>query len=207
MPAACQTPEVPATAQTAGDAAASWSAVVLAGGRGARLGGVEKAALQVGGRTMLARALEAVAGAAEVVTVGPALVVGDAARGAGPTASVAEVPRHGGPVAGLLAGRHALTRPVRWLVVVAVDMPYLTPGTLRRLLRAAEGHDGSALHDPDGRRQLALALDLRRLDEVTPAPAERHGHPLHRLLAPLDLAAVASMADEHHDVDTWDDLQ
>ncbi|XVV06848.1 molybdenum cofactor guanylyltransferase [Actinosynnema sp. CA-248983] len=49
----------------------TWDAVVLAGGRGSRLGGVDKAAVEVGGRTLLDHALDAVRGARRTVVVGP----------------------------------------------------------------------------------------------------------------------------------------
>ena len=42
---------------------ARWDAIVLAGGRSARLGGVDKAALRVGDRDLLATTLAAVAAA------------------------------------------------------------------------------------------------------------------------------------------------
>ncbi|MEU4744233.1 NTP transferase domain-containing protein, partial [Actinosynnema sp. NPDC023658] len=49
----------------------SWAAVVLAGGRGSRLGGVDKASLVVDGRTLLDHVLDAVAAARQVIVVGP----------------------------------------------------------------------------------------------------------------------------------------
>ena len=49
---------------------AVWSAVVLAGGTAARLDGVDKAGVEIGGRTLLEHVLAALAGAAEVVVVG-----------------------------------------------------------------------------------------------------------------------------------------
>src|SRR5207253_6166424 len=52
-------------------------AVVLAGGEGRRMGGVDKAALVVGGRTLLDRILAAAAGVAgRLVVVGPPRPVG-----------------------------------------------------------------------------------------------------------------------------------
>ncbi|MGH8776871.1 MAG: NTP transferase domain-containing protein, partial [Jiangellaceae bacterium] len=47
-----------------------WDAVVLAGGRGSRLGGVDKPALRIGGRTLLDTALVATAAARSTVVVG-----------------------------------------------------------------------------------------------------------------------------------------
>lgn len=179
----------------------SFCAVVLAGGRAARLGGVDKASVEVGGRTLLAHALDAVVDAAEVV------VVGDPVPTERPVTFVREDPRHGGPVAALLTGRDALLRRTATLAVLAVDMPHVTPWTVRRLHEAAAGRDGAALHDPDGRRQLAMVLDLARLDAVRPDHEQQHGAALHRLLAPLDLAAVVAEGREHRDLDTWADLR
>ena len=93
------------------------------------------------------------------------------------------------------------------IVVLAVDMPRVTPATLRRLREAAEGHDGAFLHDREGRRQLAGVIDAGRLDAVRPDLEGQHGMALHRLLAPLRLAQVASSGDEAVDIDSWADLR
>jgi CTP:molybdopterin cytidylyltransferase MocA len=124
-----------------------------------------------------------------------------------PVTFTLESPRYGGPVAALLTGRDALLRATPVLAVLAVDMPHLSAGTFRRLLEAAAGRDGGVLVDPDGRRQLALVLDVARLDAVRPDHEGQHDLPLHRLLAPLDLVEVPSSGVEHRDVDTWEDLR
>ena len=49
----------------------SFDAIVLAGGQGSRLGGVDKAELKVGGVRLLDRALTACRGASTTVVVGP----------------------------------------------------------------------------------------------------------------------------------------
>lgn len=175
-----------------------YAAVVLTGGTGARLGGADKAALDLAGRPLLAWSLAALEQAAEVV------VVGDPVATPRPVRFAREDPPGGGPVAGLLAGRDALTGGAELLVVLACDMPLVKAGTVDRLVAAAAGVDGAALVGPDGRRALAMALDLGRLDAVR--PPDPHGMPLRHLLAPLDLVAVPSVDDEHRDVDTWDDL-
>lgn len=179
----------------------AFSAVVLAGGVAARLDGVDKASVELHGRTLLAWALDAVVDAAEVV------VVGDPVPTHRPVTFTREDPRHGGPVAALLTGRDALLDARRWLAVLACDMPYLTAHTLLRLRTAAEGRDGAVLVGPDGRRQLALVLDVARLDAVRPGHEEQHGLALHRLLEPLDLVEVAAEGHEHRDVDTWADVR
>lgn len=177
-----------------------WSAVVLAGGRGARLDGADKAGLEVGGRTLLARALDAVADAREVV------VVGDPVPTERPVTFTRESPRYGGPAAGLLTGLDALRDAPAYVAVLAVDMPRLTTTTLRRLTESAEG-DGAVLVGPDGRRQLALVVSTARLREIRPDHEHQHGLALWRLLEPLDLVEVPALGEEHRDVDTWADLR
>jgi molybdopterin-guanine dinucleotide biosynthesis protein A len=177
----------------------SYAAVILAGGTAVRMDGVDKAGVEHAGRTLLEHALAAVAGAAEVV------VVGEAVPTSRPVTFVREDPPRGGPVAGLCAGVDALHPPPRTLVVLAVDMPRVTAGTVRRLLTQAEGHDGAFLVDADGRRQLAGVLDATALGRER--PADVHGLPLHRLLGALDLAVVPALGEEARDVDTWADLR
>jgi len=178
-----------------------FAAIILAGGRAARLDGVDKAGVEVGGRTLLAWSLDALVDAAEVV------VVGDQVPTERPVTFVREDPRYGGPVAALCTGLDALLRPTAYVVVVAVDMPRLTAGTVSRLRRAAKDRDGAALAGPDGRRQLALALSASRLAEVRPDHEGQHGMPLRVLLAGLELVEVPARDDEHKDIDTWADLR
>ena len=176
-------------------------AVVLAGGTAARMGGVDKASIELEGRTLLAWALDAVVDAGEVV------VLGDWVRTERPVTFTREDPAQGGPAAGLLAGLDAFARPPARLVVLAVDMPRVSIDTVARLRLAAEGRDGAVLLAPDGRRQLALVLDAARLHAVRPPYGEEHGLPLHKLLGPLDLVEVPARGDEARDVDGWADLR
>jgi molybdopterin-guanine dinucleotide biosynthesis protein A len=178
-----------------------FSAVVLAGGTAARLGGADKASIEHAGRTLLEWALDALLDASEVV------VVGDPVPTTRPVTFTRENPRYGGPVAALLTGRDALLRRPRTLGVLAVDMPRVTAYTFRRLHEAAVGHDGAFLADGDGRRQLAGVLDVDRLDAVRPDHEAQHGMALHRLLSGLDLATVGPEGEEARDVDTWADLR
>jgi molybdopterin-guanine dinucleotide biosynthesis protein A len=183
-------------------AAAGFCGVVLAGGTAARMDGVDKASVELRGRTLLELAVDAFLDASEVVVVAP-----DAVRTTRPVTFVCEDPPRGGPVAGLLTGVDALLRRPRLLGVLAVDMPRVTPATMRRLREAAEGHDGAFLVGHDGRRQLAGVLDAARLQAVRPGLEEQHGMALHRLLAPLRLAEVRADGDEAVDIDTWSDLR
>lgn len=186
-----------------------YGAVVLTGGTGTRLGGVEKAEVVVGGRTLLDRALTATAEADVVVVVGPR------AQTERRVQFVREDPPRSGPAAGLLAGLDALERwsaeqagtgPDRPVLLLAVDMPLVSPATVRRLLAAAAEREGAVLVDADGRRQLCLTLSPERLPDLRRSDGAV-GLGLFRLLGPLDLVEVQAVGNEAYDVDTPADLQ
>jgi molybdopterin-guanine dinucleotide biosynthesis protein A len=180
--------------------AGGFCGIVLAGGTAARMDGIDKAGLELGGRTLLEWSIDAFVDADEVVVVGPPSV-----RTARPVTFTREDPPRGGPVAGLLTGVDALLRAPSLVGVLAVDMPHVTMGTMRRLREAATGRDGAFLVDGDGRRQLAGVLSADRLAAVRPDLEHQHGMSLRALLAPLDLADVPADGTESRDVDTWAD--
>ena len=180
-------------------------AVVLTGGTGRRLGGVDKAALEVDGVTLLERALVTAAAAREVVVVGPA------APTSRPVTWTVEDPPLGGPAAGLLAALDRFEVPPDLVAVLAVDMPQVGAATLARLTWAVErdpAADGAVLVDTEGRRQpLAAVYRTAALAAVRAAlDGPVHGLPVRRLVAPLRLVDVPALGDEARDVDTWDDV-
>ena len=84
-----------------------FDAVLLAGGRSSRLGGVPKAGLLVEGTTLLERTCAALSGAGHLVVVGPEA---DGARAIpGAPLFVREEPAFAGPAAALVAGLRAGT--------------------------------------------------------------------------------------------------
>ncbi|GGO43158.1 hypothetical protein GCM10012286_26360 [Streptomyces lasiicapitis] len=133
--------------------AVPFDAVVLAGGRAARLGGADKPGVRVGGRALLERVLAACAGAGTTVVVAEPRPTGR------PVVWAREEPVGGGPLAALDAGLR-LTR-ADLVVVLSADLPFLREQTVRRLvaaLCAAEGADGAVLTDPEGRDQPLVAV-------------------------------------------------
>lgn len=182
--------------------AAGFCGVVLAGGTAARMDGVDKASVELHGRTLLELAVDAMLDADEVV-----VVARDSVPTSRPVTFVCEDPPRGGPVAGLLTGVDALLRRPRLIGVLAVDMPRVTPVTMRRLREAVDGHDGAFLVDGGGRRQLAGVIRADRLAAVRPDLERQHGMALHRLLAPLALVEVPADGDEALDIDSWADLR
>ncbi len=178
-------------------------AVVVAGGGAARMGGVDKGSIEVGGRTLLEHVLAALRHVADVV------VVGDEVGTSRPVTFTREEPPGGGPAAALLAGLRAFPHAPGRVLVLAGDLPRVTEETLERL-EAAVGDDvdGAVLVDRGGRAQyLCASYRVAALLAAAPPYGEEHGLPMHRLLAPLRLAEVPAVGDEGVDVDTWEDLR
>src|SRR4051812_30251957 len=115
-----------------------YAAVVLAGGRAARLGGQAKPQLEVGGRSMLAAVLTAVAAADPPGGVGPPQPVPDGVL------VLREEPPGGGPVAAMRAGLARVGTDV--VAVLAGDLPFLTPDVVARLRERLTG-DGVLVVD------------------------------------------------------------
>lgn len=130
-----------------------YAAVVLAGGRAARLGGRAKPQLEVGGRSMLAAVLDAVADAHPRVVVGPPQPVPPG------VVVVREDPPGGGPVRGMRAGLAALDAAVDAdvVAVLAADLPFLTAGVVAALRERLTG-DGVVVVDATGRDQHLLGV-------------------------------------------------
>ncbi|HEY0509678.1 MAG TPA: molybdenum cofactor guanylyltransferase [Blastococcus sp.] len=123
------------------------TAVVLAGGKAARLGGQVKPQLEVGGRPMLATVLDAVAGAARRIVVGPPQSVPP------DVVLVREQPPGGGPVSALRAGLAEVSTDV--VVLLAGDLPFLTAALIEELRHRLTG-DGILVVDDIGRDQLLV---------------------------------------------------
>ncbi|TFV65806.1 UNVERIFIED_ORG: molybdenum cofactor guanylyltransferase [Bacillus sp. AZ43] len=153
-----------------------YTAVVLAGGRAARLGGRAKPQLLVGGRPILASVLDAVADAERRVVVGPPQPVPD------DVLLVREQPPGGGPVSAIRAGLDAVGTEV--VVVLAGDLPFAGPAVVRGLLERLTG-DGVMAVDDAGRDQYLLGA-WRTAALRAAVTAARGPAPLRRVLAPLD---------------------
>jgi molybdopterin-guanine dinucleotide biosynthesis protein A len=152
-----------------------YAAVVLAGGKAARLGGQAKPQLEVGGRTMLAAVLAAVEDADRRVVVGPAQPVPD------DVVRVREEPPGGGPVAALRAGLTEVTTEV--VAVLAGDLPFVSAHLVEELRTRLTG-DGILVADDAGRDQYLLGV--WRTAALRAAVADVAGPTsLRRVLAPL----------------------
>jgi molybdopterin-guanine dinucleotide biosynthesis protein A len=176
-----------------------WDAVVVAGGRGRRLGGRDKPALELSGRTLLDIALDAVAAARTAVVVGPQRPVDRPVRWA------QEQPAGGGPLAALAAGVRVLPAGADVIAVLAADLPAVDAGTVHALMRAID-RDGAVAVDPMGQPQpLLAAYDGAALRRALITISEHHGQPMRRLLDTLSLATL-DVGSAAEDIDTPGDL-
>lgn len=168
--------------------------------------GADKATIEIGGVTLLERALAATAAAVDVVVVGPEVPTSR------PVTFTREDPPGGGPAAGLLAGLDSLGGAPELVCVLAVDMPKVDAGTVARLVRTVaddSAADGAWLVDVSGREQpLAAVYRVVPLAAARPATREEeHGLPMRRLVSGLRMVPVSPVGDEARDVDTWADLR
>ena len=203
-----------------------FDALILAGGRSARLGGVPKQSLVLHGKTLLERTLEAAAGARCTVVGGdvgpqggprPSGRAGDAGTGATsalPPGVLAcrEEPAFAGPAAAISAGLDALAAAgggAPFTLVLACDMPLVDSAVavLRGVVAAGAG--SAMARAEDGREQpLAAIYDTAELKRACSALASRKAlvnGSVRALLANLDVQRVTVPGGSTADVDTWDD--
>ncbi|MFI6316034.1 NTP transferase domain-containing protein [Nonomuraea sp. NPDC050556] len=170
----------------------SYDAVVLAGGAARRMGGADKPALRVGGRTLLEHVIAAVPDAGRVIVVGPD-------TGLPGVTTTREDPPGGGPVPALRAGLALVEAPQ--VVLLAADLPFLRTEHVKELRAAGK----AVLIDDDGREQWLTsvwpAAELRGALDGYP------GNSLHGLLGPLDPVRRALPGRAWFDCDTMDDLE
>jgi molybdenum cofactor guanylyltransferase len=172
-----------------------FDAIILAGGRGTRMGGADKPGLMVGGQTLLGSVLSAAvtAGAGRVVVVGPpppgALPSEPPGRPPsgqpGPLVSyVREEPAGAGPGPALRRGLDQVAAPAA--VLLAADLPFLRAGHLAWLLAALDRqpeHAGVVLADDSGQPQWLASC--WRTAPLRAAARSYPGRSLHALLGPL----------------------
>lgn len=133
---------------------------ILAGGRGTRLSGVAKGLLAVEGRTVLERLLSL------APLFGDVLLVANAPE---PYArfglrTVADVVAGKGAPGGVHAALGAARTP--WVLTVACDMPFVSPGAVRVLLDARAEDVDAVCFEVAGRLEPLLAVYRASLAEA-----------------------------------------
>ena len=189
---------------------AAITGLVLAGGRGQRLGGVDKGLQPWHGRALVDHAIERLAPQVGGMMISANRNAADyASRGARVLADARD--DFPGPLAGILAGLCAAATP--WLAVVPCDSPRLPADLVERLARGLDGRDGAVVKRDLGAAGVrlepvccllstSLAGDLARYLEDGGRKVEawlsRHATPV-RFDRPEDGAAFAN-------INTPDDL-
>jgi molybdopterin-guanine dinucleotide biosynthesis protein A len=180
------------------------AAVIFAGGNATRFGGVDKMLIEVDGRTLLSRSVDAVRGAERVVIVGPEREIGV------PVRWEREDPPGAGPLAALAAGVAALEDlpDETHVAVLAGDLLGITVGTVAKLRSTLDENpaaEGALLVDAEGFTQWMHAV--WRLGSLrTSVPPDSAGRSLKSVLGASPQILVPAELGEADDVDSQDDL-
>lgn len=145
---------------------------ILVGGASSRMG-TDKSHLVLGGQTTVER----IAAAMSSITLRVQLVGARAKQT--PYPNVADLAESWGPLGGIQAALHAATAD--WSIVVACDLPFITPELLQRLLGF-------------------LSKDSETFDAVVPIQADNYPQPLcavYRRVPCISAADQAIANDEH----------
>lgn len=176
---------------------------VLAGGRGQRLGGRDKAWVLHHGKTLLQHTLSAFPGgyAERLVSARE-----DDARFArlGLRAVFDQRPGFAGPLAALEALCTACTTP--WLLTVPVDVQRI-PDDLPEALRAAVARDGVVVKDATGLQPLVGLWRVKALQDAVRELLDAGESAAHRVVSRLDLARMDISPRLLANLNTPEDLQ
>jgi molybdopterin-guanine dinucleotide biosynthesis protein A len=161
--------------------------IVLAGGAGTRLGGVNKALLEIGGRRVVDRLLDALRPlGAEVV-----LVNNDGSLAGIPgTRVVPDAEPGAGALMGLYSGLRTISTPLA--TATACDMPFVLTALLRGLLALAEGYDAVVPVVGEQPEPLHAVYRTTCLPAIEVALAERRK----RMIAFFDAVRVRYVAED-----------
>ncbi len=204
-----------------GPVAITCAAIVLAGGRGSRLGGVRKAEVDLAGHRLVDVVCDACAGCDPVVVVGhedlevPSGVV-----------RTREEPAYAGPAAALAAGLEALDAQGAcpdWVLCLGCDQPG-APVVVPALVQAAAttpdeveaiaASSTASEADDDAGPRIEWMLSILRRDALDRAVAECRAErgpdalvdaSMRRLLSGLGWMHTSVPAGATDDIDTWDD--
>jgi molybdenum cofactor guanylyltransferase len=142
------------------------SALILAGGKASRLGGVDKRELVIEGQTIFARQCAVLAPiVGEIVVSAP--------RGVPGYRTVADAIAGAGPLAGIAAGLAVAATP--WLLVIAGDMPFVSSALIDLMLAATRDDiDAVGIRVADLPEPLLCVLHARTRAIVERRIAARH---------------------------------
>lgn len=185
-------------------------AILLAGGRATRLDGTVKPLLDIGGRTLLQRAVDAArsTGAQPITVVAPVLDADLDVEWA------REDPPFGGPAAATVAALDAWAasgHDPEWTLLLACDLPRAEAAVaqlMAAILLVPSDTEGVCLGDASSRPQWLTGIyrtaALRRSAAVIPDNGRNTS--MRALFDDLAIAVLAAPDEIVQDVDTWADL-
>lgn len=181
----------------------SVTVIILCGGTSARMGGVDKTAMDLDGRSVLDRIV------VDLPDDWPIVCVGEPRPLSRDVTWTREDPPLGGPVAGLAAGL-AAGPDSDVIVTLAGDQPFAGPTAVAcaESLRGAQigpDVDGVAARQDDGHPQALLAA-YRREPLARAVSAADPGSGVYRTLSRLEVLTLDSDTRATLDVDTPSDL-
>ena len=178
----------------------NWSALVLSGGRGSRLG-ADKDAVLIGGASSMNHVLVSLPTAIHVVVVGP-----EPREPVRPVTVTRESPIGGGPAAAIAAGLEFVTSDI--VAVIATDMPFAGTLLARLVQELPAGLDALMPIDTHGRRQpLCAVYRTAALRAAIASLGDPNGQSMRALTAHLAVREI--LIEDHttlHDIDTTVDL-
>jgi molybdopterin-guanine dinucleotide biosynthesis protein A len=151
-------------------AAIIWAvnAIVLAGGLGTRMGGIDKSRLLLGGETFLERILRLL----EPLVDSTVVVARRGRRLSGIRALVIHDESEGlGPLMGLYTGMKA--SHAEWSFVTSVDAPFVRPDLVRLLQERARGWDAAVPRSASGFEPLCAVYSRRCIPAMERVAEER----------------------------------
>ena len=114
--------------------------LILAGGQGSRMGGVDKGLVELDGKSMTAHVIERLAPQTDRLVIN-ANRNADIYAGFGVPVIADRLPDYAGPLAGLDAGMHLVAGEDAWIVTCPCDSPFVPTDLVGRLLAAANAAD------------------------------------------------------------------
>ncbi|OFN75711.1 MULTISPECIES: molybdenum cofactor guanylyltransferase [unclassified Corynebacterium] len=183
---------------------APYATIIVAGGRGSRMGGADKASLRVGGQRLVDRLHSYLPYGTPSVVVSPHWLG---------LPQVCESPLYGGPTAGIAAGYRFLTRgdsaqhSQRELVaVLAVDAPE-SPIAIPHLIDGLGEHSVAVAAAGNQIQPLCAVWRVDALGRALTRLGRVHNRSARSLLRAADSVAVVQVGEEVRDYDTPQELR
>ncbi len=157
------------------------SALILAGGKATRLGGIAKHAIVVDGKPIFARQVDVLTPlVGEILVSAPAPI--DSYR------TVPDTVMDGGPLHGITSGLSACA--TTWMLVVAGDMPFLMPAVIEMLCARTASATDAVAFEIDGMPQPLLCALTQATFEIVQGAFRAGERKASRVLTDLGLAVT-----------------